>query len=218
MPINMSKLQTTLLTMKEIRLSKKVKSVHDHSFIDVMHNYCVEELERSGLEKRPDIKILTKKEVPRLDKPKEVDVAVIHEKAGPLLLISIKSLMSSITNNFTNNYESLIGDVSMFHERFPLCVIGNIFLVPVDTSVFSGGKKENYPIPYYAKLMSRINLREDYSDNPNRFERIAFLVVDFSKNPPRVDSSIPADSSLRIESFFDELILKYRERNFSLDV
>lgn len=218
MPINRSKLQERLAEMKKLRLDKGKASVPNHSFIDMLHNYCVEELERSGLNKnKSHIDVSIKNQIPRLDKPKEVDVCIKHKKAGPLMLISIKSLMSSITNNFTNNYEQMIGDVSLFHERFPLLVMGSIFLIPKDVAVFSG-KSESYNLPYYSKLLSRVNNRKDYTDNPNKFERVAFLIVDFAKNPPQICDHIPADKNLRIETFFDKLVQDYQERNFALDV
>jgi len=218
MPININELQKVLAEMKKTRLNKGETSVKDHSFIDLLHNYCVAELERSGLNlQKKDIEILTKKSIPRLDKPKEVDVCILHKTAGPLLNISIKSLMSSITNNFTNNYEQLIGDVSLFHERFPTLVMGSIFLLPSDVTTL-GYKKENYPLPYYAQLLSKLADREDYSDNPNRFESIALLVVDFSKNPPQIIKTIPHEHNLRIETFFDRLVTKYMERNSTLNV
>lgn len=218
MPINVNKLQEVLAEMKKTRLKKGKTSVKDHSFIDLLHNYCVAELERSGLNtKKKDITVITKKSIPRLDKPKEVDVCILHKTAGPLLNITIKSLMSSITNNFTNNYEQLIGDVSLFHERFPTLVMGSIFLLPKDVQAL-GYKKETYPLAYYAQLLSKLADRQDYNNNPNRFESIAFLIVDFSKNPPKIVQTIPHEPNLRIETFFDKLVTKYLERNSALNI
>lgn len=218
MPININELQKVLAVMKDLRLKKGKITVKNHSFIDLLHNYCVAELERSGLNtQRKDIEVITKKNIPRLDKEKEVDVCVLHKRAGPLLNITIKSLMSSITNNFTNNYEQLLGDVALFHERFPTLVMGSIFLIPKDVSVL-GYKKESYNLPRYAHLLSKLADREDYSDNPNRFESIAFLIVDFAKNPPQIVPNIPHEPNLRIETFFDKLVTKYTERNSTLNV
>lgn len=217
MPINTTKLQKVLAQMRKERLSKGVKSSQTHSYIDMLHNYCVEELERAGFVKdKPNIQIMMKKSIPRIDKPKELDVCILHQKAGPLLGISIKSLNSSITNNFTNTYEMMIGDATLFHKRYPLMVFGHLFLIPKDVSVFKGSP-ESYDLDYYSKLLHQHTTgRKDPSGEVGKFERVALLVVDFKKKLPEIVRQVPSQNDIRIETFFEDLVKLYRERNYTL--
>ena len=67
------------------------------------------------------------------------------------------------------------------------------------------------------QLFKRITNRKNGSDQPDRYEHLAFLAVDFVKDPPEV-LDIPEDPSMRIEDFYDKLLATYQERNPFLNI
>lgn len=190
-------------------------NVKNQTVIRILHDYIVERLsERTGIKTLDKIKatdkvyIDTEVKIPGSHKIKNVDIAIIHKHAGPLLLISIKSLMSSITNNFTNDFEAAIGDATSFHERYPYLVYGYIIIFP--KAVLK--RDETYDLSYYEKFLRKINNREDEDDKAKKYERVAMIVGDFKSEPPKLVKEIPADTKLRIETFIDDMYDVLQER------
>lgn len=213
MAYNKTKLDETLAAMKETFLSDPNTAVRGQNFIKQLHEYCIAELIDRGftgeLTPKGEIKVLTS------HKFKDVDVAVVHPTSGPLLVIGVRSQMSSLGKNFLNYYEMEVGDVSAIHERYPLCVVGLLYLHPTE-SILPGAKKENFDFDRAEKMFSLISGREKSSDPQAHYEEIAYLRVNFHQNPPTVDETFPTLDKLRIEEFFDKLMQKYIERNFPL--
>lgn len=213
MAYNREKLDQILSEMKATFLADPNTAVRGQNFIKQLHGYCMEELKARGfsgeLEPKGEIKVLTS------HKFKDVDVAVVHPTSGPLLVIGVRSQMSSLGKNFLNYYEMEVGDVSAIHERYPLCVVGLLYLHPTE-SILPGSKKESFDFDRAEKMFSLISGREKSSDPQSHYEEIAYLRVNFHKNPPTVDQSFPTLENLRIEDFFDKLLQKYIERNFPL--
>jgi len=213
MAYNKQKLEETLSKMKETFLHDPNIAVRGQNFIKQLHKYCIEELKSRGfigeLDPKGEIKILTS------HKFKDVDVAVVHPTSGPLLIIGVRSQMSSLGKNFLNYYEMEVGDVSAIHERYPLCVVGLLYLHPTE-SILPGAKKENFDFYRAEKMFALISDREKSSDPQAHYEEIAYLRVNFHKNTPTLDQNFPTLENLRIDDFFDKLLQKYVERNFPL--
>jgi len=212
MPIDNKELCKLLMEMKKMHIEGERgdynEAVRTQKFIRLLHDWALNQLKKVGIEETEKIKILTETKVPGYFKLKNVDVLVLHEIAGPILILSVKSLMSSITNNFTNTYEGMIGDVIGLHERYPFLIMCHLFLMPKEVLK----RKETYPINYYARLLGKINGRKDETDDVKKYERVGLLLVDFKKDTPEVVKEIPSDMHLRIENYFDDVAILYKDR------
>jgi hypothetical protein len=214
MPYDSTRLTPVLAEMKRVFVDDHNVAVRGQNFIKLLHAYCIEELKSRGLnlkgmELKGEIKVLTS------HKFKDVDVSIVHPTSGPLLIIGVRSQMSSLSKNFLNYYEMEIGDVAAIHERYPLCVVGLLYLHPT-TSILPGKEKETFDFARAEKMFSLIAGRERASDSHTHYEEIAYLRVDFAKNPPEVDQAFPVSPGIRIDDFFDKLYEKFVDRNFPL--
>ncbi|MBN2020694.1 MAG: hypothetical protein JW749_10785 [Sedimentisphaerales bacterium] len=219
MPIDRKDLQNTLIEMKRLYESDPKKAVRSQEMIKLLHDFSVQELKRLGISEK-EVTIRTEARIFGSHKPKEVDVAVIHPQAGPLIVISLRSQMSSIEKNFANYYEGIIGDVISLHGKYPDLVIGQIYLLPKRTIIKDKNghtRKESHDLEKKEPLFLRIANRKNGTDRMDKYEHVAFLAVDFLKNPPEV-LDIPKDPILRIEDFYDKLLATYQERNPFLDI
>jgi len=214
MPYNSKLLRSHLTQMKKIFLKDPIAAVRGQGFIKILHDYCMLELTSRGFNKKPlvpvgEAKILTS------HKLKDTDVAIIHPTSGPLLIIGVRSQMSSLSKNFLNYFEMEVGEVSAIHERYPLCVVGLLYLHPL-SSILTGKEKENFDFVKAEKMFNLITGREKGYDPQGLYEEIAYMRIDFKKNPPHLDESFPANKDLRLDNFFDKLLDKYIKRNFHL--
>ena len=213
MAYNRKKLNRTLSEMKKIFLTDPKLAVRGQNFIKKLHDYCAEELSdrgfTGGLKPRAEVKVLTS------HKFKDIDIAIVHPTSGPLLVIGVRSQMSSLSKNFLNYYEMEVGDVSAIHERYPLCVVGLLYLHPMK-SILPGNKKESFDFDRAEKMFSLISGRQKSSDPQAHYEEIAYMRVNFHKNPPTLDQKFPTSENLKIDNFFDKLLQKNIERNFPL--
>ena len=213
MPYNHKKLSEVITEMKRVFASDPNSAVRGQNFIKLLHQYCIGELKARGfsgeLEPQGEKKILPS------HKFKDIDVAVVHPTSGPLLVIGVRSQMSSLSKNFLNYYEMEVGDVSAIHERYPLCVVGLLYLHPT-VSILPGKETESFDFDRAEKMFALISGREKVSDPLTHYEEIAYLRVNFEQNPPTVDKAFPTLSQLKIDDFFDKLLQKYTERNFPL--
>lgn len=219
MPINRKDLTNTLIEMKRLYEENPQKAVRGQGMIKQLHDFSIRELKRLGISERKFI-IKPEATIFGAHKPKEVDVAVIHKEVGPLIIVSIRSQMSSIDKNFINYYEGIIGDVISLHEKYPDLVIGEIYMLPKETIIrdLDGHRRiEPHDLRKKEKLFKRITNRKDGKDRLDKYEHLAFLAVDFVKEPPEV-LDIPEDPTLRIEDFYDKLLRTYEERNPFLDI
>lgn len=190
-------------------------NVKNQTVIRLLHDYLVRKIkQKTGFKTKEEssesdkVYIDTEVKIPGSHKLKNVDIGIIHKNAGPLMLVSVKSLMSSITNNFTNDFEAAIGDATSIHERYPHLVYGYVIIFP--KAVLK--RDETYDLDYYEKFLRMINGREDEDDKPKKYERVSMVVGDFKSNPPRIVKENPSDPGLRIETFIEDLcnILKQR--------
>jgi hypothetical protein len=214
MPFNSQSLGLVLTQMKAVFRADKVAAIRGQSFIKMLHTYCIEELKARNLEK-PGLILSGETKILTSHKFKDMDVALIHPTSGPLLIICIRSQMSSLSKNFLNYYEMEVGDVSAIHERYPLCVVGLLYLHPA-RSIVEGKGGENFDFSRAEKMFKLISGREKSSDAAGHYEEIAYMKVDFEKDPPVLDRDFPTNQNLRLENFFDKLIEKFDERNFPL--
>ncbi len=190
-------------------------NVRKQTVIRLLHTYLVNKLkEKTGFKLKEDCKdkdmvfIDTEVKIPGFHKVKNVDIAVVHKRAGPLMLISVKSLMSSITNNFTNDYESAIGDAISMHERYPYLIYAYVIIMPTEVLI----RDETFNLDYYEGFLRKINNRIGEEDKDKKYERVSMVIGDFKANPIKLSKKHPSDKGLRIETFIEDICSILKER------
>ncbi len=206
MPANIPNLIKALRQMKDIYAKNPVVAVRGQGFINVLHDYCVDELENIGI---PREQISKEATIFGSHKAKAVDVAVIDEVNGPSIIVGIRSQMSSVGKNILTYYEEIIGDCISLHDRFPMAVIGYVYLLPTQP-IKPGLGDEAVDLERAEKLFRLITDRGDWRNTKDKYEHFAFLKVDFIKDPPKLLDTLP---QLRIHNFFDKIMETYNERN-----
>jgi hypothetical protein len=96
MPATIESLISCLVEMKRTYLADPTVSVRGQTFINLLHDYCVDELSSINI---PREKIFKEATIFGSHKPKNVDVAVIDKVNGPFIVIGIRSQMSSVSKN-----------------------------------------------------------------------------------------------------------------------
>lgn len=206
MPANFSLLTRTLITMKQSFLDDPDAAVRSQIFIHMLHTYCVEEMRSVGFKAEH---ILEEATIFGSHKTKDVDVAYIDPVNGPLVIIGLRSQMSSVGNNVLTYYEEIIGDCISIHDRFPMAVFGYIYMLPRRSIKI--GKEKNVDLDRYEMMYRLITNRGDWRNPKDKFEHFAFLKVDFETPQPTL---LETDPILRIDTFFDKLLDTYNERNY----
>ena len=123
--------------------------------------------------------------------------------------------MSSVGKNIANYYEGIIGECISIHDRFPMAVVGYVYILP--KTGYSKNKKgeivaETVDLDKAEVMFEKITNRSDWRGPKDIFEHFAFLKVDFDQNPPIV---IPnRNHDLDLSTFFDKLLATYNSRNF----
>jgi len=207
MPIEKQELISCLSRMKDIYLNAPTASVRSQAFINVLHDYCVQELRNIGIAEK-NFQIIKEATIYGSHKPKDVDVAVIENINGPQIIIGIRSQMSSVSKNILTYYEEIIGDCISLHDRFPMAVLCYVYLLPKHP--IKEGKDEEVNLERAERLFERITGREDWRAPKDKYEHFAFLKVDFESDPPVL---IDTTTMLSIDRFFDKIVLTYKDRN-----
>lgn len=210
--------------MKQLYMAQGEKCVRSQEFIKLLHHQLVTEVDARLSEKarKAGVKVLTEAKIFGSHKPKAVDVSVIHPKNGPLVMIGLRSQMSSIGNNVLEYYQGIIGECISLQDRFPMATIGYVYLMPL-RSITAG--HEHKPIDHarYAKMYNAITGRSghDYKSLRGIYDQFAYMVVDFSKSPPTIEDEIVKNAvpntDLSVRTFVNRMIQTYIDRNLFLD-
>lgn len=195
-----------LQKMKAVYLKDPIVAVRSQSFINILHDFCIAELEKIGID-ASKFRIIKEATIYGSHKPKDVDIAVIENINGPQIIIGIRSQMSSISKNILTYYEEIIGDCISLHDRFPMAVLAYVYLLPKNP--IKPGLTETVNLNRAEKLFERITGRKDWRDTKDKYEHFAFLKVDFETNPPTLMETIPL---LSINTFFDDILNTYNDR------
>ena len=206
MPIQREQLIACLQKMKAVYLDAPVASVRSQAFINVLHDYCISELDRAGIVDGT-FQIIKEATLYGSHKQKDVNVAVIENINGPQIIIGIRSQMSSISKNILTYYEEIIGDCISLHDRFPMAVLCYVYLLPKHP--IKTGLNETVNFERAERLFERIAGRNDWRDTKDKYEHFALLKVDFESNPPKLIDTIPL---LGIDHFFDNIVKTYNDR------
>lgn len=214
-----------LQEMHNVYVSDPIKAVRGQAFIKILHEQINADLTaRLTTKFSTDRHIVARNEAMIFGshKPKDVDVSVIDPDNGPLIMIGIRSQMSSIGKNVLNYYEGIIGECISLQDRFPMAVIGYIYLMPLQP-IKEGREQERVDHTRYAKFYDAVTGREGqaYKDIRGIFDQFAYMIVDFASTPPSLhDELIPTDlkHDLKISTFVDRMIDTFKSRHVFLDI
>ncbi len=169
------------------------------------------------------IKKLSEAHILSSTKPKNVDVAVIDPQNGPLVLIGVRSQMSSVGKNVLTYYEGIVGECISLQERFPMSTHGYVYLHPL-TSIKEGKEKESIDHGRYARFYADASGRTGPTWKTIRgvFDEFAYMVVDFETDPPKlhdevVTASVPG-ADLSIGTFVERVIKTFNSRLLFWDI
>jgi hypothetical protein len=202
------------------------KAVRGQGFIKLLHSYLASQIgSRLSAKARKD-RVTIEEEATLFGstKPKDVDVSVIHPVNGPLMIVGLRSQMSSVSNNVLEYYQGIVGECISLQDRFPLAVIGYIYLMPLK-SIKQEHEDEIIDHARYAKMYAAITGRSGHLWKNLRgiYDQFAYMVVDFSKSPPAIDDALVQAAvphtkhDLQISTFTNRMIATYKERDLFLD-
>jgi hypothetical protein len=156
-------------------------------------------------------------------KPKDVDVAVTDPQSGPLVLVGVRSQMSSIGKNVLTYYESIVGECISLQDRFPMSTHGYIYLHPM-TSIKQGKEREAIDHKRYARMYAAVTGRSGpgYKNLRGIFDQFACMIVDFEENPPKLRDEIVWEAApsldMAISTFTERIISTFNARELFWDV
>lgn len=213
------RLVEALTKMVAVYQDDPMKAVRSQEFIKILHTYLASELESrlSQFAKSRGIKVKLEGKVLGSHKPKDVDVSVLDPDNGPLMLIGVRSQMSSVGKNALNYYEGIIGECISLQDRFPMATHGYVYLMP-KVSIKEGRESETIDHTRFSRLYAAISGRRgiEYSKVRGVFDEFAYMVVDFDSSPPKLDRELVADASpeidLSISTFVDRMIATFSKR------
>lgn len=227
-------LADTLAQMHRLYSDDPVKAVRGQHFIKSLHGYIAYELNKRLHPDAVRAGIFVKEEASILGshKSKDVDVAVLHPTSGPLLLVGVRSQMSSVGKNVLTYYQDIVGEAVSLQERYPMTVHSYAYLHPL---TYTEEKEATKKLPKrivehetnverYAKMYRAISGRDDkfFRVLSGIYDQFAYVVVDFKKSPAElrddlVEAAVP-DFDLSIKTFVDRIVDTYKKRNIWFDL
>ena len=227
-------LADTLAAMHQLYITDPVNAVRGQHFIKLLHGHIAWQLTQRLHPNAVRLGVRVLEEAPILGshKSKDVDVAVMHPTSGPLVLVGVRSQMSSVGNNVLNYYQDIVGEAISLQERYPMSVHNYAYLHPrtfvkeFNATATKPARSEVITTDYarYAKMYRAIAGRDDklYKNSTGIYDQFAYLVVDFDESPAELRDDLIAaavpDTDLSITTFVDRIIDTYKRRNIWLDL
>lgn len=218
-----------LRQMKEIFERDPEAAVRSQEFIQTFHHFIAADLDSylTPAAKRAGLKVVEEAAIFGSYKSKNVDVAVIHPTNGPLIMVGVRSQMSSVGKNVLTYYQDIVGEAISLQERFPMCVMGYAYLHPFEVRPWQKRNgawtlAENPNHQRFARLYAAIGQRDNrlYKHLTGSYDQFAYAVVDFHADPLAVRDDIVFaavnDLDLSIRTFVPRLIETFHARNLWL--
>jgi len=213
-----------LQQMQQIYFADPERAVRGQAFINLLHEALSSDFQARLSPEAVRRATTIKKEATIFGshKPKNVDVSIIDPENGPLLMVGIRSQMSSIANNALTYYEGIIGECISLQDRFPMAVVGYVYLMPV-RPIKVGKEHETIHHSRYARMYDAITGRggQAYKDMRGIYDQFAYVIADFVGTPPKLcDELLPSDleHDLHISTFVDRMVQTFKSRHIFLDV
>jgi len=134
---------------------------------------------------------------------KNVDVLVADWDRGVELMVSTKGMTSSFGKNMTNRWEEFTGDLRNIRGRFPLAVLGVVFMA--DAAIVDGE-----PNAYQRLLDMLRKLRMETAPSRAYDATMLILASPMTDGVGLVMSAVPED--LHPNQFFESLLTRAFER------
>jgi hypothetical protein len=200
-------------------------AVRGQSFIKRLHRYVQSQLSVRLTEfaLRRNINVVLEPTILGSSKPKDVDVAVVDPENGPLVLIGLRSQMSSVGKNVLTYYEGIIGECISLQDRFPMSTHAYIYLHPL-RSIKEGLEDESIDHVRYARMYAAITGRSGpaYKTLRGVYDQFAYMIVDFESNPPKLHDDIlqtaAPQTDLRVGTLVDRVVDTFNARTLFWDV
>lgn len=209
-----------LASMKAKYQADPVAAVRGQGFIKELHQFLANQFDALLLPaaRRQGITVEQEATLFGSHKPKDVDVAVMHPVNGPLLVVGVRSQMSSVGKNVLTYYQDIVGECISLQDRFPLATYGYAYLHPLK-------EPEGLSVDHkrYSRMYGSISGRDgrNYRDVKGVYDQFAYLIVDFDSDPPGLrDDLLTTDDGLdlSISTFVPRMISTFKRRNIWLDV
>lgn len=237
-----------------IRSSALINLIHDAVKFELINSRVFHEniYPRFG-ESKPEIKIagfLKQKDQDVCVVPNNILRAGIDIDWGPLkvlnrrdpygfeyttnmLVINVRSQMSSLAKNADTLFERTFAEALNLHMRYNDIVLGEVYLIPVyeyDDALVKekrvGFKEHKTDVEKYISFFNSINNRPDQNGEAYMYERCALLIVDFSRDVPKLyrnstelkqDGVISRDfeieyKNLNFDGFAEDILNVYSRR------
>lgn len=159
-----------------------------------------------------------------------------HEYTSNCLVINVRSQMSSLAKNADTLFERTFAEPLNLHLIYPELVLGEVYLIPVYEYDAESTKRNQIRfsnnlsnIKKYISFFTALNNREagDNFDDLYKYESVALLVVDFSKEQPKIyhtteelkaDNLVDNDfnielSDISLINFFENILEEYSIRH-----
>ena len=159
-----------------------------------------------------------------------------------ILSINLRSQLSSLSANIDTMFERTYAEPLNLHRRLPKMVLGEVYLLSLrelNKKKVAQNEVEYLPITNsvkkylerYIKGFSALNMREGQADDLFKYERVALVIVDFSKSPIKIynntaelieDDLLPENSDASMEDLsfngFTERLIQVYERRFGTEI
>ncbi len=156
-----------------------------------------------------------------------------HDFTEQTLIINIRSQLSSLAKNADTLFERNFAEAMNLHSVYKKAVLGEVYMIPVyeydDVSMKENKiefKNKRSNIEKYISFFTSLNNRRDVISDDFKYERVALLIIDFSKENPIVYTKtselkaaglVNANFNLELENvsiinFSKDLIDVYSER------
>lgn len=205
-----------------------VHAVRSQELIKTLHHKIAVDLYRrlSSRAKNNGVKVVEEAPIYGSYKKKDVDIAVIDPYNGPLLTVGVRSQMSSVGKNVLTYYQDIIGECISLQERFPMTVMGYVYLHPLKYIDNKGEKTTD--VARYSRLYSSIASRDDrlYKHQLGSYDHFAYAVVEFDSSDNQTTSNRLRDDMVKIAvnsvdlsvtTFVDRMVSTFQRRNVWLD-
>lgn len=212
--------EATFAEMKDVYSEGIAAAVRSQRFIKYIHRDLQFELDSRLTRKarREGVKVVLEAGIHGSFKDKDVDVSVIHPTNGPLVLVGVRSQMTSVGKNILTYTQDIIGECVSLQDRFPTSVYAYAYLLPLHP-----GDAHTIDYQRYARMFAGITGRgrATYKAERGRYDHFAFALVDFDTDPPTLHEDLVracvSDPPLDLTGLTDRVIGTYKERNPWLD-
>ncbi len=218
-------LSDTLASMGHVYSEDPEKAVRGQAFIKLLHLYLGGRLNArlSDAAQQRGVKVSYEATLFGSTKPKDVDVVVLDPVNGPLVIVGLRSQMSSVGNNVLTYYEGIVGECISLQDRFPMAIHGYVYLHPFKP-IKEGKEDQKIDHVRYARMYEAITDRHPafYRSQRGVYDAFAYMIVDFGQDPPVLCDDIlktaGLERDLTLGSFVDEIVSRFKKRELFIDL